>query len=84
MPLKHWQAWDINCLPRKPVPGSDQPHAEEMFPNAQFEPTMVQLCAVAMQGEEPSTSLSTSLPQEVVENCACRVFLAEFIFKIQL
>ena len=33
MPLKHWQAWGIDHLSRKPVPVFDHPLGKEMLPN---------------------------------------------------
>lgn len=68
-PLKHWQAWGIDHLPRAPVP-----EFEEMFPNVQSEPALEQLWAIPthpisrLQGEKLSTSLPTSLPQRAVES----------------
>ena len=35
MPLKHWQAWGIDHLSRKPVPMFDHPLSKEMLPNVQ-------------------------------------------------
>ena len=70
MLLEHWQAWGIDHLSRKPVPVLDNPLSEEMFPHVQPEPPWVQLWTIPMcpvpgsQGEELSTSLSMSSPQE--------------------
>ncbi|KAK4816063.1 hypothetical protein QYF61_011071 [Mycteria americana] len=43
MPLKHWQAWGIDHLSRKPVPGFDHPLGKEMLPKVQSEPPLAQL-----------------------------------------
>lgn len=70
-PLKHWQAWGIDHLPRAPVP-----EFEEMFPNVQSEPALEQLWAIPthpisrLQGEKLSTSLPTSLPQRAMRSCS--------------
>jgi len=70
MPLKHRQAWGIDHLSRKPVPVFD--HSKEILPNVQSKPPLIQLWAIPTcprteyWGEELSTSLSTSLPQEAV------------------
>ena len=37
MPLKHWQAWGIDHLSRKPVLGFDQPLSKEILPNVHSE-----------------------------------------------
>jgi len=42
-PLKHWQAWGINHLSRKPVPVSDHPLSKGMLPNVWSKPPMRQL-----------------------------------------
>ena len=74
MPLKHWQAWGINHLSRKPVPVFDHPLCKEMLPNVKFKPPLMQLWTIptrpvnGYQGEELSTSLSTSPPQEAAES----------------
>ena len=43
MRLKHWQAWGIDHLSRKPDPMFDHPLGKEMLPNVQSEPPLVQL-----------------------------------------
>jgi len=74
MSPKHWQAWGIDHLSRKPVPVSDHSLGKEMFPHVQSEPPFVQLWTIPMglitgsQGEELSTFLSTSLPHEAGES----------------
>lgn len=40
MPLEHSQAWEINHLTRKSVPGSGHPHNEGIYPSAQSEPPL--------------------------------------------
>ena len=66
MPRKHGQAWGIDHLSGKPVPVFDHPLAKEMLPTVQSKPPLAQLwtiptCPVTgYQGEELSTSLSTS------------------------
>ena len=70
MPLNHWQGWGINHLPSKPVPVFNHPLSEEMLPYVQSEPPWVQLRTIptrpvtGSQGEELSTSLCMSPPQE--------------------
>ena len=74
MPLKQWQAWGIDHLSRKHVPVLDHRLGKEVLPNVQSEPPLVQLWAIptlpvtGYQGEELSTSLSTSPPQEAAES----------------
>ena len=74
MPLKHWLAWSIDHLFRKPVPVFDHPLSKEMLLNTQFKPPLMQLWAIpkhpitGYQGEELSTSISTSPPQKAVES----------------
>jgi len=74
MPFKHWQGLGIDHLPRKPVPVFEHPLGNEMLPNAKSKPPLEQLCAIPMhpvtgsQGEEISTSISTSPPQEAIES----------------
>lgn len=43
IPLKHWQAWDINHLSKKTVPVFNHPLGKEMLPNAQSEPSLAEL-----------------------------------------
>jgi len=43
MPLEHQQAWGIDHLSRKPVPGFHHPLGKEMLPNIQSEPPLTQL-----------------------------------------
>ena len=58
MPLKHWQAWGIDHLSRKPAAGFDHPPGKEMLPNVQSKPLLAQLWAIpthpitGYQGEE--------------------------------
>jgi len=74
MPLKHWQAWHIDHLSRKPIAVSDHPLGKEMLPNVQSKPPLVQLWTIPTrpvpesQGEEISTSLSPFPPQEAAES----------------
>ena len=74
MSFKHWQAWGIKHLSRKPVPGFDHPFCEEMLPNIQSEPPLTQLWTITKhpitgsQGQEFSTVLSTSPPLEAAES----------------
>ena len=66
-PLQHRQTWDILYLSRKP-------QSTEIFRHVQSEPSLVQLCAIPLcpvlgdQGEENSTIVSISPPQEAVES----------------
>lgn len=46
--LKHWQAGDIEYLPRQPVPGFDHPPRRERLPNFQPECVLVQLWTIPM------------------------------------
>lgn len=61
-------------MSRKSVTEFDHPHYKENFPNVQSEPHLAQLCAVfahlaiSYKGEETSTSLSVSPPQEAIES----------------
>ena len=74
MPLKHWQAWGIDHLYRKPVPVFDHPLGKQTLPNVQSKPPLAQLWTIPTRpntgspGEEISTSLSLSAPQEAVES----------------
>lgn len=74
MPLKHWQAQDIDHLSRKTAPVFNYPLAEEIFPSVKSEPPQTQFWTISTchgtgnQGEEIQTSLSTSPPQEAVES----------------
>lgn len=43
MPLKHQQAWVIDHLSRKPVPGFDHPLGKEVLLNVTSKPPLVQL-----------------------------------------
>ncbi|KAK4830133.1 hypothetical protein QYF61_008560 [Mycteria americana] len=67
-------AWGIDHLSRKPVPVFDLPLSKKMLPNVQSKPPLVQLRAIptcpvtGSQGEEISTSLSMSPPQEAAES----------------
>ena len=38
MPLKHRQAWGIDHLSRKPIPGFDHPLGKKMLPNVKSRP----------------------------------------------
>lgn len=73
-PLQHRQTWDILYLSRKPFPVFDHPQSTEIFRHVQSEPSLVQLCAIPLcpvlgdQGEENSTTVSISPPQEAVES----------------
>ena len=55
-----------------PVPLSDHPHSNEIFPEVQSEPPLVRLCVIpscsilSYQGEEIRTSVSVSPLREVV------------------
>lgn len=64
--------WGIDLLSRKPVPGFENALSKEMFPYVESEPPLVQLWTISTcsitgsQGEEVSTSLSSSPPQGAV------------------
>lgn len=65
--LEHLQAQGISHLCGKPIPVFDHPHSEEIFPDAQSEPSLAQLCAVPVhsvisdqeQSLEPPTGQDT-------------------------
>jgi len=72
MPLKHCQAWGIDHLSRKPVPGFDTLLVKKHFLLSGLTlPWQTQCWAVPTrpgtghQGAELGTSLSMSPPQEV-------------------
>lgn len=46
MHLEHWQSQSIIHFTRKPVSVSDHPYSTEMFPSAQSDPHLEQLCAI--------------------------------------
>jgi len=72
--LLNTDTWGIDHLSRKPVPVFDRPLGEEMLPNVTSEPPLMQVgtiptCPITgSQGEDLSTSLSTSSPQEAAES----------------
>ena len=74
MSLKQSQVRGIDHLSRKPVAVFDHLLSKEMFPNVQSRFPLALHCTIPMhplsgyQGEELSTSLSTSIPQEAVES----------------
>lgn len=71
MLLKHWQAWSIEHLSRKPVPVFDCPLHKEMstlnLPWHSFEP-FPPILSLDYLGEELSSFLPTSPPQEEAES----------------
>jgi len=78
MPLKHWQAWGIDHLSRKPVPMFAHPLGKEMLPNVQSEHPLTQLWAIptcsitGSQGEELSVTFLLRNP--CWNRAHCRVF----------
>ncbi|KAK4819224.1 hypothetical protein QYF61_027054 [Mycteria americana] len=67
-------AWQLNHFPGQPVPMLDNPFSEEIFPNIQSKPHLVQLEAISSRpmacylGEETDPHLSTTSFQAVVES----------------
>ncbi|KAK4827220.1 hypothetical protein QYF61_015248 [Mycteria americana] len=68
------KGWRLNHFPGKPVPMLDNTFHEEIFPNIQSKPPLVQLeaissCSMACYlGEETNTHLATTSFQVVVES----------------
>ncbi|KAK4807134.1 hypothetical protein QYF61_018475 [Mycteria americana] len=72
--FKYLQGWRLNHFPGQPVPMLDNPFSEEIFPNIQSKPPLVQLEAISSRpitcylGEETDPHLSTTSFQVVVES----------------
>ncbi|KAK4821623.1 hypothetical protein QYF61_026057 [Mycteria americana] len=72
--FKYLQGWRLNHFPGQPVPMLDNPLGEEIFPNIQSKPPLVQLEAISScpitcyLGEETDPHLSTTSFQAVVES----------------
>jgi len=72
--FKHLQGWCLNHFPGQPVPVLYNSFSEEIFPNVQSKPALLQLDAVSSRlitcylGEETNTCLATASFQVVVES----------------
>ncbi|KAK4815585.1 hypothetical protein QYF61_004800 [Mycteria americana] len=72
--FKYLQGWRLNHFPGQPGPMLDNPSSEDIFPNTQSKPPLVQLEAISSGpitcylGEETDPHLSTTSFQVVVES----------------
>ncbi|KAK4826124.1 LOW QUALITY PROTEIN: hypothetical protein QYF61_005276 [Mycteria americana] len=72
--FKYLQGWRLNHFPGQLVPMLDNPFGEEIFPNIQSKPPLVQLEAISSRpitcylGEETNAHLATASFQAVVES----------------
>ncbi|KAK4816046.1 hypothetical protein QYF61_011054 [Mycteria americana] len=72
--FKYFQGWQLNHFPGQPGPVLENPFSEDIFPNTQSKPPLVQLEAVSSRpitcylGEETDPHLATTSFQVVVES----------------